>query len=937
MRRFKALVLFVFCLAAVTFYGGRFFGTSVVVSAVGGSLDAPTGVSASDGDYANKVGINWATIRGATSYRIFRNTINDSGTATDLGTTAANYFFDMGAVTSQSYFYWVRAESVSAMSSLSTPVQGVRAPIVGGGGGPFSPLDPPFAPPGNPVTATKAYLGKTLFWDEQLSSTRTVSCGTCHRPAAGGADPRSGLPGSVNPGPDMTFQTPDDIVGSRGVPGNNADGSYFLTDYFGMGVQVTGRVAPSYLNAGYATDGIFWDGRASNVFRDPITDAVVLATNASLESQSAGPPLSGAEMGHAGRNWTQAAAQIQVSKPLALAENIPAALEAWIGGRSYPELFEEAFGSTDVTPAKIAMAIATHERSIFSDRTPLDRAVAGIQPLQPLEEQGRMQFAEQDCTFCHIDSTLSDQGFHNIGVRPQSEDSGRFGVTNVPQDRGAFRTAGLRNVGLRPAMMHNGRFQTLIDVVEFYNRGGDFDATNINHTVIRARNMTQQQKDSLVAFMGRPLTDPRVANELPPFDRPSLYTESTRVPIVSGTGRVGAGGEEPQVTAIEPPLAGNPNFTVGLANVISGTPAVLVIGASDPGVGSTIPAAGSFAREVIQTLDSSGNGYGSVSLAIPSTPNVVGQTYFGRWYVTDAAAANGFAVSPLFQFTVFGDATAPQGSTRFDFDGDAKTDVGIFRPGPGEWWYLRSGNGGNNAFQFGAATDKIVPADYTGDGKTDVAFFRPSNGEWFILRSEDSSFYSFPFGSNGDIPAPGDFDGDGKADPAIFRPSSATWYILNSGGGTTITTFGANGDRPLVGDYDNDGKDDVAIFRPSVAQFWINRSTVGLIAFQFGTSTDRALVADFTGDGTDDAGFFRPATGEWYILRSEDGSFFSFPFGANGDVPVPGDYDGDGTADPAVFRPSNNTWYKQQSTNGFGAVTFGATGDLPVPSAFITP
>jgi len=43
-----------------------------------------------------------------------------------------------------------------------------------------------------------------------------------------------------------------------------------------------------------------------------------------------------------------------------------------------------------------------------------------------------------------------------------------------------------------------------------------------------------------------------------------------------------------------------------------------------------------------------------VSLAIPDSPVVAGRTFFARWYVQDASAANGFAVSPLVTFTVFG-------------------------------------------------------------------------------------------------------------------------------------------------------------------------------------------------------------------------------------------------------------------------------------------
>ena len=137
----------------------------------------------------------------------------------------------------------------------------------------------------------------------------------------------------------------------------------------------------------------------------------------------------------------------------------------------------------------------------------------------------------------------------------------------------------------------------------------------------------------------------------------------------------------------------------------------------------------------------------------------------------------------------------------FDFDGDSKTDISIFRPAPAEWWYLRSSDGGNRAFQFGASSDKLVPADFTGDGKTDCAFWRPSTGFWFVLRSENNSFYSFPFGANGDVPAPGDYDGDGKTDAAIFRPSSTNWFIQRSTAGILIQQFGIAGDFPTPNSF----------------------------------------------------------------------------------------------------------------------------------------
>jgi len=271
----------------------------------------------------------------------------------------------------------------------------------------------------------------------------------------------------------------------------------------------------------------------------------------------------------------------------------------------------------------------------------------------------------------------------------------------------------------------------------------------------------------------------------------------------------------------------------------------------------------------------------------------------------------------------------------FDFDGDGKTDISIFRPNSGEWWINQSNSGQTGVAQFGASSDVLVPADFSGDNKTDIAVWRPSTGQWFVLRSEDNSFYSVPFGTTNDIPAPGDFDGDGKADPAVFRPSNATWYISKSSGGTTIQTFGVSTDKPVVADYDGDGKDDIAIYRPAVSEWWLLRSTAGLTAGQFGAVGDKTVQGDYTGDGKADIAVWRPSTGFWFVLRSEDNSFFSLPFGTTGDVPSPGDYDGDGKIDTTVFRPSNNTWYSNRTTSGILITGFGTTGDVAIPNVFV--
>ena len=215
MKRIKLAVVFVFVSSFLVF---KFSTVSPTVSGQA-SLSAPTGVTATDGVYSTKVGLHWDTMRGAASYRIFRNTTNNPATATVVGTTAANTFFDTTAPQGQTFFYWIRSENGSATSSLSQADQGIRAN--GNLGGGIQPLQPPPAPPGNPVTATKASLGKALFWDEQLSSTRTVACGTCHSGNGGGIDKRTSLQRtrSTNPGLNGILNDADDVFGSARCDG----------------------------------------------------------------------------------------------------------------------------------------------------------------------------------------------------------------------------------------------------------------------------------------------------------------------------------------------------------------------------------------------------------------------------------------------------------------------------------------------------------------------------------------------------------------------------------------------------------------------------------------------------------------------------------------------------------------------------------------------
>jgi cytochrome c peroxidase len=525
------------------------------------------------------------------------------------------------------------------------------------GGGPAPP------PPGNQITPEKALLGKALFWDEQLSSTGLTACATCHIPSAGGQDPRSFQnPLSLNPGPDGLLGTQDDVGGSIGVIESAADGSYLSSTLFGLRRQVTTRQAPTMINSAFFPQGLFWDGRADGSFEDPLTGALIFPAGAAIESQVAEPPNSASEMGHVGRDWADVAAKIAASQPLDYASQIPTDLANFIAGKSYPELFTQVFGTPDVTPVRIIFAIATYERTLLSLQSRFDDFVAGVPgAFTPQEQQGLQIFnGPAGCNLCHVGQVQSDGLFHNIGVRPDHEDLGRFVVTGNPADRGRFKTPSLRNVELSAPYFHNGQFNTLEEVVEFYDRGGDFQSPNHDPRIVPL-GLSVGQKAALVAFM-KALTDERVRNELPPFDRPQLYTESNHIPTHYGAPTAGTGGFAPRMVAMEPPRIGNSNMTLGIERGLGGNQAILAISHNQDLAGTVfqgstlhIGLTGGVQLHRIPALQGSGagQGFGSVNLDVPLDFGLVGSSVFAQWFVFDLGAPIRFSASDAVQISYY--------------------------------------------------------------------------------------------------------------------------------------------------------------------------------------------------------------------------------------------------------------------------------------------
>lgn len=310
----------------------------------------------------------------------------------------------------------------------------------------------------NPLTRAKIELGRQLYFDTRLSVDNTVSCASCHHP----------------------------------------DEGFARHTRFGIGVkgQEGGRNSPVSYNR-ILSGAQFWDGRA-----------------ASLEDQAVGPIANPIEMGNTHE------------KCVATLKQIP----------GYVTQFEAVFGAGGVTIGNVGKAIAAFERCLVSGPSPFDYAEK-FRPFEKLDaddlaelkqddpetyqryvdlsakvkqhpfsaaaRRGRELFFGQkaNCTACHVGANLADEKYHNLGVGMDAAkpDLGRYEVTKVEKDKGAFKTPTVRNVALSAPYMHDGSLKTLMDVVEHYAKGGTPNPW-LSDKMVRL-NLTPQDKQDLVAFM----------------------------------------------------------------------------------------------------------------------------------------------------------------------------------------------------------------------------------------------------------------------------------------------------------------------------------------------------------------------------------------------------------------------------------------------------
>ena len=252
-------------------------------------------------------------------------------------------------------------------------------------------------------------------------------------------------------------------------------------EQFASGVrgQKGGRNAPTIINAGYQFFQ-FWDGRAKHV-----------------EGQAMGP----------------------VTNPIEMEMSVEKLLPKLNAIKGYREQFQKVFG-TGVTEDGIAKAIGAFERTIVSGNAPYDRFQAGDKGALSEQAQRGMDvfFNQAHCSACHAGPNFTDGAFHNIGVGMDAEkpDIGRFEISKLGGDRGAFKTPTLREIARTAPYMHDGSLKTLEEVVAHYVKGG-VENPQLDEEIFPLK-LTDQQKQDLIVFLKEGLA----SDDYPLIEPPKL-------------------------------------------------------------------------------------------------------------------------------------------------------------------------------------------------------------------------------------------------------------------------------------------------------------------------------------------------------------------------------------------------------------------------------
>lgn len=790
-----------------TYAGGDGYQGVVIVRYLIAAPAAPTGLTASDGTYTDKVRITWTAANGATGYQIYRNTSSNSDNADQIGATVTNTYNDTGASAGTTYYYWVKATNSLGTSEFSAYDTGWCA----------QPATVPLAPTG--VSASDGtYTDKVaLNWNTVADATgyqifRHTIYDSASADQIGTAT--STIYDDTNAVTGTTYYYWVKATNSAGASGFSAHDT---------GWRAQSASAPSVPTGLSASDGTYTDKVALNW--NTVADAAGYQIYRHVSNNSA----DAAQIGTAASNTYDDTG--------AVADTIyyywvKATNSAGASGFSASDAgYRTPTTSTLAAPTNVAASDGTYTNKVLVTWS----AVSGAGNYEVwrniLASTNSSGLIANTVATTYDDTNVTANVSYYYWVRAKNPSvTSEFSLPNsgYASTGNAYERADLSVLSFLflPAVMCAGDHPGAVSV-QLINYGTDnlaFPNTRVAFDFYLSANTTFGDADDV--WMGDYGCDQTLAA--------STYTTM----VVPTSGQNGL--------TVPTGLTGGSYYV--FARVQHSAPSTLM----DPDLSNnyvmrsgaiTIKGSSSTGYHLFNDYDRDGKS--DVALYKEST---------GEWLIL----LSGSAYSPV-NFTLGGPGFTP---VLADYDGDGQSDPAVCRRSTGEWQVMLSGdNYQTTPFMFGENGCIPVALDYDGDGKADPTVYREDAGAWMIMCSAENYVpVTIAFGGHGRTPLPADYDGDCQSDLATYRDSTGDWAVMFSSMAywTVEFRFGGQGNVPIPADYDGDGKADPAVYKESTGDWAVMMSRFNYLTAgaAFGGHGWVPVFADYDGDGKEDVAIY---------------------------------------------------------------------------------
>ena len=194
-----------------------------------------------------------------------------------------------------------------------------------------------------------------------------------------------------------------------------------------------------------------------------------------------------------------------LQNPAEMDESLPNVLEKLRYSKTYPALFEKAFGTDEINTERFLKALSQFMLTMVSANSRYDKWMRNEGGALTETEQEGLALVEQKCAPCHSGVLFSDFKFRNNGLPTAvNTDEGRYDITLHDEDRFKFKVPSLRNLAFTAPYMHDGRLGTLEQVLEHYSSGIEKSATVDPLLVKNGQKgiaLTAEEKQKIIAFL----------------------------------------------------------------------------------------------------------------------------------------------------------------------------------------------------------------------------------------------------------------------------------------------------------------------------------------------------------------------------------------------------------------------------------------------------